>query len=45
MVVPNYAAALSALAKSIGLGRKKAEPVPELTRKKRGKAAKAKTAA
>ena len=45
MVAPNYAAVRSALAKSIGLGRKKAEPVPEPVRKKRGRAAKAKTTA
>ena len=44
MVAPNYAAQRSALAKSIGLGRKKAEPVPSPAPKKRGRAAKAKTA-
>ena len=33
MVAPNYAAVRSALAKSIGLGRKKAEPVPKPVRK------------
>ena len=45
MVAPNYAAVRSALAKSIGLGRKKAEPVPTPAPNKRGRAAKAKTAA
>ena len=45
MVAPNYAATRSALAKSIGLGRKKAEPVPTPAPNKRGRAAKAKTAA
>jgi len=45
MVAPNYAAVRSALAKSIGLGRKKAGPVPTPAPNKRGRAAKAKTAA
>jgi predicted transcriptional regulator len=44
MVAPNYAAVRSALAKSSGLGRKKAEPVPAPAPKKRGRAAKARTA-
>jgi predicted transcriptional regulator len=41
MVAPNYAAVRSALAKSIGLGRKKAEPGPTSAPNKRGRAAKA----
>ena len=45
MVAPNYAAVRSALAKSIGLGRKKAGPVPTPAPNRRGRAAKAKTAA
>jgi predicted transcriptional regulator len=45
MVAPNYAAVRSALAKSIGLGRKKAGPVPTPAPNKPGRATKAKTAA
>jgi predicted transcriptional regulator len=42
MVAPNYAEARSALAKSIGLGRKKGEPAPAATgRGSRGARAKA----
>ena len=39
MVAPNYAAQRSALAKSMGLGRKPAEPAPEVKAPRRRKAA------
>jgi predicted transcriptional regulator len=41
MVAPNYAEARSALAKSIGLGRKKGEPVPSKGRRRGSAKAKA----
>src|SRR6195952_2577576 len=39
MVAPNYAAQRSELAKSMGLGRKRAEPAPEVKASRRRKAA------
>jgi predicted transcriptional regulator len=39
MVAPNYAAQRSELAKSMGLGRKRAEPAPEVKAPRRRKAA------
>jgi predicted transcriptional regulator len=39
MVAPNYAAQRSELAKSMGLGRKRAEPVAEVQQRGRRKAA------